>query len=171
MIQSLMHGEYGQVSKLSKSVDQLSDMLSIDQTESKEFIRKQLKHIDSLNLIIGYLIEEGKEGVMYKVEQEALKQMNFINSLADFPFITDGGFQDKRGINMPKMIDFLENLVESYMLVDYQQKSATPRNAQQEEVKGKKQVGVKKSKFDFDEEDEPAVDGTDEQKGTTNPNM
>lgn len=97
----------------------LADLLDINKTEVKEFIRKQLKHIDNLNLIIGYLIEEGKEGVMYKVEQEALKQMNFINSLTDFPFIVDGGYTDKRGFNIPKMVDFLENLVESYMLVDY----------------------------------------------------
>jgi len=45
--------------------------------------------------------------------------MNFINSLADFPFITDGGFTDKRGFPVLKMVGFLENLVESYMLVDY----------------------------------------------------
>jgi len=45
--------------------------------------------------------------------------MNFINSLADFPFIIDGGFKDKRGFNMIKMVDFLENLVESYMQVDF----------------------------------------------------
>lgn len=51
--------------------------------------------------------------------------MNFLNSLADFPFITEGGFQDKRGFNIPKMVDFLENLVESYMLVDYQEHSKT----------------------------------------------
>lgn len=48
---------------------------------------------------------------MYKVEQEALKQMNFINSLTDFPFIVEGGYMDKRGFNIPKMLDFLENLV------------------------------------------------------------
>lgn len=47
--------------------------------------------------------------------------MNFIHSLADFPFITDSGFDDKRGFLITKMINFLENLVESYMLVDYQE--------------------------------------------------
>lgn len=63
-----MHGEFGQIYKLNKSVELLASKLDIDKKESKEFIRKQLKHIDNLNLIIGYLIEEGKEGVMYKVE-------------------------------------------------------------------------------------------------------
>ncbi len=57
--------------------------------------------------------------MMYKVEQEALKLMNFIHSLTDVPFITEYGFNDKRGYNVMKMISFLENLVESYMLVDY----------------------------------------------------
>lgn len=56
---------------------------------------------------------------MYKVEQEALKLMNFIHSLADFPFITEGIYQDRRGFNVLKMVNFLENLVESYMQVDF----------------------------------------------------
>jgi hypothetical protein len=45
--------------------------------------------------------------------------MNTIHSLGDFPFITEGGFKDKRGFDVAKMLAFLENLVESYMLVDY----------------------------------------------------
>ena len=66
---------------------------------------------------------------MYKVEQEALKQMNFIHSLADFPFITESMFTDKRGFNAIKMVSFLENLVESFMQVDYQEHE--PRNLPQ----------------------------------------
>eukprot|EP00347_Sterkiella_histriomuscorum_P004436 403360465 len=167
VIQSLMHGEYGQISKLSKSIELLAEKLEIDKKESKEFIRKQLKHIENLNLIIGYLIDEGKEGVMYKVEQEALKQMNFINSMADFPFITDGGYMDKRGFNIPKMVDFLENLVESYMLVDYQKSIATPRQSTFVQQKSKTQ---KKSAFDFADEDEDN-NQMDEHKGQVEPKM
>ena len=116
----MMHGEtFSQSNKLSESISELCQRLDLEEKESKSFINKSFKHIDNLNLIISYLIEEGKEGVMYKVEQEALKLMNFIHSLADFPFITEYGFNDKRGYNVPKMIAFLENLVESYMLVDY----------------------------------------------------
>lgn len=47
--------------------------------------------------------------------------MNFIHSLADFPFIAESVFTDKRGFNAIKMVSFLENLVESFMQVDYQE--------------------------------------------------
>jgi hypothetical protein len=62
--------------------------------------------------------------------------MNFIHSLADFPFITDGGFTDKRGYPIMKMISFLENLVESYMLVEYQEnRKAIPKNVEDLKLK------------------------------------
>ncbi|CDW90006.1 wd-40 repeat-containing protein [Stylonychia lemnae] len=161
VIQSMIHGDYnGQISKLNKSINLLAERLDIEPKESKEFIRKQLKHIENLNLIIGYLIEDGKESVMYKVEQEALKQMNFINSMADFPFITDGGFKDKRGFNMIKMVDFLENLVESYMQVDFQEQRVSIER--KETIKAKQQK-AKAGFIDFDD-DEGMLD-TEEKKG------
>ena len=120
IIQSFMRGDtLSSSNKLNESITELSQRLDLDEKESKSFLNKSFKHIDNLGLIISYLVEQGKEGVMYKVEQEALKLMNFIHSLTDFPFITEYGFNDKRGYNVMKMISFLENLVESYMLVDY----------------------------------------------------
>lgn len=69
IIQSLMHGDTtNQSNKLSESIAELSQRLDLDEKESKNFINKSFKHIDNLNIIISYLVEEGKEGVMYKVE-------------------------------------------------------------------------------------------------------
>lgn len=54
--------------KLNEVVETLADKLDLNIDEVNKFIRKTLKYIDNLNLIVSYLIEEGKEGVMYKVE-------------------------------------------------------------------------------------------------------
>lgn len=56
---------------------------------------------------------------MAKVEDEALKLIDFILSTADYPFITDITIDPNFTFPIKKAISYLENLADSYMLVDY----------------------------------------------------
>ena len=57
---------------------------------------------------------------MNKVEDEALKLMDFIHSLADYPFITDcTSNEEAQNYDIKSAVGYLESLADSYMIVDY----------------------------------------------------
>ena len=113
--------QYGSINKLKQSVELLIEKLEIDEVATKNFVMDQFKLLDNFNLFVSYMIEDQSDGAMSKVEEEALKLIDFIHSTADYPFITDMSSDPNFSFPIKKAISYLENLADSYMLVDYQQ--------------------------------------------------
>ena len=80
-------------------------------------IERQFKYLDNFNMYVNYLMEEGCDNVMARVEEEALKMSDFLMSVADFPFITDR--DEQQGVHLRKAIQDLEILTDSYMVAEY----------------------------------------------------
>jgi len=79
------------VESITKTADKLAAQLSLDPSSCQDFILKQLQLFGLLGVEIAYSIECGSEGMMFRLEDETLKLLDFIYSICDYPFLIEGG--------------------------------------------------------------------------------
>jgi hypothetical protein len=95
--------QYSSIFKLKQTTKYLTEKLDLEPMHVRDFVLNQFKYVDSFLVHVNYIAEE--EGIeksqqimdaLHCVEDEAMKMVDFVHSLADFPFamIEDGKHHD-----------------------------------------------------------------------------
>ena len=109
--------QYPSIKKLKISASYLTEMFSLDEKQMREFIIDKFVNIDNFIMHVSYMADDDVRGAeaLQCVEEQALKMIDFVYSIADFPFIIvdDGKSNEFVNYTIRKAVNYLESLAES----------------------------------------------------------
>ena len=125
--------QYPSIKKLKISASYLTEMFSLDDKQMREFIIEKFVDIDNFIMHVSYMADDDVRGAeaLQCVEEQALKMIDFVYSIADFPFIIvdDGKSNEFVNYTIRKAVNYLESLAESYIVVDMQRFAPSPKKS------------------------------------------
>ena len=125
--------QYPSIKKLKISASYLTEMFSLDEKQMREFIIEKFVDIDNFIMHVSYMADDDVRGAeaLQCVEEQALKMIDFVYSIADFPFIIvdDGKSNEFVNYTIRKAVNYLESLAESYIVVDMQRFAPSPKKS------------------------------------------
>ena len=117
--------QYPSLSKLKNLATYLVDLFKLDEQHIRRFILQQFVNLDNFTMQVNYMIEDiqhqgHKDEALKCVEDWSLKIVDFVQSLADFPFVL---IQDDKNIEsvpyiIRKAVSYLEQLTECFIIVE-----------------------------------------------------
>ena len=106
----------------------------------------QFTSLDNFIMQVSFICEEddinseGQSGqdALRCVEEQALKMIDFVHSIADFPFgiVDDGKHHEFVRYSIKKAVTYLESLAESYIIVDMHLKQYSGPQKTTKDVRG-----------------------------------
>ncbi len=82
--------------KANSSIEVLAENFQINEKAASKFIIRQCNQMGLIGLEISFYLDQKSDDVAFRLEEYALKLIDFIISITEFPFIIDAPSTDSK---------------------------------------------------------------------------
>ena len=107
------------IKRVSKAISELSTRFLIDKDEYFIFVRNQYRFLDNLRLEFRFIqTDKDSSTLLFRLEDELLKAINFINVMTSYPFCIDLEKNTESVSSILSLIEFLEGIVKCMFIYE-----------------------------------------------------
>lgn len=107
------------IKRVSKAISELESRFLIDKEEYFIFVRNQYRFLDNLRLEFRFIqTDKDASTLLFRLEDELLKAINFINVMTSYPFCIDLEKSADSISSILSLIEFLEGIVKCMFIYE-----------------------------------------------------
>lgn len=119
--------------RVSNAINELSARFSLNKEKYYIFVRSQYRFLENLRLEFRFIkTDKDSSTLLFRLEEELLKAMNFINVMTSYPFCIDLEKNSSSLKSILSLIEYLEEVVECMFI--YENESSEPESYEENKL-------------------------------------
>lgn len=119
--------------KVTKTIDELVKRLKLKKEDYFVFVRNQYRFLENLRLEFRFIkTDKDSSKLLFRLEEELLKSINFINVMTAYPFAIDLEKDEASLTSILSLIEYLEDVVECMFIYENESMEEKLNKAEEE---------------------------------------